>query len=81
MAASLFNIKIALVSADTTFKEEAAGLAVHLHLNLQLVKDLGSSLWLAYDQPFREYAVASGVKKWGELTLLYMATAWHMHRS
>ena len=49
MAASLFNIKVTLVSADTTFKEEAAGLEVHLHLNLQLAKDLGGSQWLAYD--------------------------------
>ena len=33
----------ALVSADTTSKEEAAGLAAHLHLILQLAKDLGGS--------------------------------------
>ena len=53
----------ALVSADTTSKEEAAGLAAYLHLIMQLAKDLGGSQWLAYDQHFREWAAASGVKK------------------
>ena len=69
----------ALVSADTTSKEEAAGLVAHLHLILQLAKDLGGSQWMAYDQHFREWAATSGVKKWK--TLPYMAAAWLMHTS
>ena len=39
-----------------------AVLAAHLHLILQLAKDIGGSQWLAYDQHFREWASASGVK-------------------
>ena len=57
----------ALVSADTTTRVEAAGLAAHLHLILQIAKDLGGGQWLEYDQSFREWAAARGLRKWGEL--------------
>ena len=58
-----------MLSADTTSKEEAAGLAAHMHLILQLSRDLGGTQWLRYDQEFREWAAAKGVKRWGELNL------------
>lgn len=59
----------ALVSADTTTKQESVGLAAHLHLILQLYKDLAGPQWLRYDKEFREWAAARGVRKWGELNL------------
>ena len=59
----------ALMSADTTTKQESVGLAAHLHLILQLYKDLAGPQWLRYDQEFREWAAARGVRKWGELNL------------
>ena len=58
-----------MLSADTTSREEAAGLAAHMHLILQLSRDLGGTQWLRYDQEFREWAAAKGVKRWGELNL------------
>ena len=58
-----------MLSAETTSKEEAAGLAAHMHLILQLSRDLGGIQWLRYDQEFREWAAAKGVKRWGELNL------------
>ena len=59
----------ALVSAPSTTKEESVGLTVHLHLILQLHHDLAGSQWLRYDQEYREWAAARGIKKWGELNL------------
>ena len=56
----------ALLSSDTTSKEEAAGLAAHLHMVLQLSKDIGSQ-WLKYDRDFREWAAAKSLRKWGDL--------------
>ena len=58
-----------LLSAHDTSKEEAAGLAAHMHLILQLTRDLGSPQSLKYDQNFREWAAAKGVKKWDELNM------------
>ena len=55
----------ALVSVDSTSKEEAAGLAANLHLILQIAKDLGGSHWMDYDKTFREWAIARGVRRWG----------------
>ena len=52
----------ALVSAETTKKEESVGLVAYLHLSLQLHKDLARSQWLYYDQEYREWAAARGVK-------------------
>ena len=37
-----------MLSAETTSKEEAAGLAAHMHLILRLSRDLGGILWLRY---------------------------------
>ena len=56
-----------LVSSETTTKEEAAGLAAHTYLILQLSKDLKGSQWLKYDQSYREWAAAKGIRKWGEI--------------
>ena len=58
-----------MLSAETTSKEETAGLATHMHLILQLSSDMGGMQWLRYDQEFREWATARRVKRWGELNL------------
>ena len=50
-----------LLSTDATSKEEVAGLASHLHLILQLAKDLGGRQWLKYDSEFREWAAAKNM--------------------
>ena len=56
-----------LVSSETTLKEEAAGLAAHIYLIIQLSKDLNGLQWLKYNQSYREWAAAKGIRKWGEL--------------
>ena len=58
-----------MLSNSATSKEEAAGLAAHMHLILQLSGDLRGLQWLRYDQEFREWAAAKGVRRWGELNL------------
>ena len=45
----------ALLSAETPKKEESVELVAHLHLSLQLHKDLARSQWLHYDQEYREW--------------------------
>ena len=50
-----------------TSKEEAAGLAAHMHLILQLLKDLGGLQWLKYNQEFREWAAAKDIRRWANL--------------
>ena len=52
-----------LLSAEDTTKEEAAGLVAHSYLILQMSKDLQGSQWLQYDQNFREWAAAKGIRK------------------
>ena len=58
-----------MLSSSMTSKEEAAGLAAHMYLILQLSKDLGGLQWLKYDQEFREWAAAKGIRRWGELNM------------
>ena len=58
-----------MLSSPMTSKEKAAGLAAHMHLILQLLKDLGGLRWLKYDQEFREWAAAKGIRWWGELDM------------
>ena len=58
-----------LLSSGLTSKEEAAGLAAHMHLIVQLSKDLEGTQWLIYDRDFRQWAAAKGVRKWGELNM------------
>ena len=58
-----------LVSSENTTREEAAGLAAHSYLIIQLSRDLSGSQWLKYDQQFREWAAAKGIRRWGELNL------------
>ena len=58
-----------LLANENTSKEEAAGLAAHLHIILQLHKDLGENRWLKYDVEFCEWAAAKGVHVWGELNM------------
>ena len=63
-----FSIHTAiLVSADATTKEEAAGLAAHSYLIIELSKDLKCLQWLKYDQSYREWAAAKDICKWGEM--------------
>ena len=52
-----------LVSSDSTTKEEAAGLAAHSYLIIQLSKDLSGLMWHKYDQSYREWAAAKGIRK------------------
>ena len=58
-----------LLTAEATTKDEAAGLAAHQHVILQVHNDLGSNRWLKYDVEYREWAAAKGVRVWGELNL------------
>ena len=58
-----------LLSSEDTSREEAAGLAAHLHSILQLHQDLSGNKWLKYDVEFREWAAAKGVRVWGELNM------------
>ena len=44
--------------SENTRKEEAAGLAAHSYLIIQLSRDLSGSQWLKHDQQFREWTVA-----------------------
>ena len=58
-----------LLSSENTTKEEATGLAAHGYLIIQLSQDLQGSQWLQYDQNFREWATAKGLRIWSELNL------------
>ena len=53
-----------LLSSGAASKEESADLAAHMHLIIQLSKDLEGNQWLNYDQEFRQWAAAKGVRKW-----------------
>ena len=59
----------ALASASSTTKDEVVGLIAHSHLILQLSKDLGGLRGIKYDQEFRVWAAAQGIRMWGELNL------------
>jgi len=58
-----------VLAAAGTSKDEAAGLAAHQHVILQLHNDLGGNRWMKYDTEFREWAAAKGIRVWGELNL------------
>ena len=57
-------IGVLLLDAATS-KEEAAGLAAHLQVVLQVVQNLRGRQWLMYDWEYREWAAAKGVRAWG----------------
>lgn len=59
----------ALASASSTTKDEVVGLIAHSYLILQLSKDMGGLRWSKYDQEYREWAAAKGIRKWGDLNL------------
>jgi len=60
-----FNIFMAvLLSCEETWKEEAAGLAAHAFLIIQLSEDVQGPQCLHYDQNFCEWAAAKGLRKW-----------------
>ena len=59
-----------LVSSPATSKEEAAGLAAHQHIILQLAQDLGGHQWMAYVCRYKEWAAAKSVRIWGKLNNL-----------
>ena len=50
-----------ILTAESTSKEEAAVLASHQHVILQLHNDLGGNQWMKYDTKFREWAAAKGI--------------------
>ena len=58
-----------LLAVLATKPTEAAGLAAHMHLILQVSQDLGGRHWMFYDKEFWEWAAAKAVKVWGDLTL------------
>ena len=58
-----------LLAADATTKEQAASLAAHQHLILQLSKDLGGRQWTKYDCEFREWAAAKNIGVWDDLNM------------
>lgn len=60
----------ALASHSSTTMEEVLGLISHLHLITQVARDLGGNRWVRYDQDFRMWAAAKGVRRWGELNLI-----------
>ena len=68
-----------ILLTEATSKEEAAGLAAHQHVILQLYNDLGGNRWLKYDTEYREWAAAKGISIWGSLTLPYMAAVYFKH--
>ena len=55
-----------LMSCEATTKEEATGLVAHLHLIIQLSRDLGSQ-WQKIDRGFREWEAAISLRRWSEL--------------
>ena len=59
----------ALGGARSISYEQSVGLWAHQHLIVQLHKDLGATQAIKYDQDFREWAAAKGIKKWGDLNL------------
>ena len=63
------RLMVALVSVETSKKEESVGVVAHLHLSLQLHEDLASSQWLCCDQEYREWAAIRGAKIRGGLNL------------
>ena len=58
-----------ILAAESTSKEEAARLAAHQHVILQLCNDLGGNRWMKYNVEFREWAAVKGIRMWGELNL------------
>ena len=57
------------LSVPATRPEEAAGLAVHLHLVIQVSQDLGGHQRLFYDHDYREWAAAKSIRVWEEINL------------
>ena len=57
-----------LLANENTSKEEAAGLAAHLHITLQLYQDLGGN---RYDAEFCEWAAAKDIYVWGKNMSIY----------
>ena len=68
-----------ILSTEATSREEAAGLAAHQHVILQLYDDLGGNHWLKYDTEYREWVAAKGIRIWGSLTLPHMAAVYLKH--
>ena len=58
-----------ILSTEATLREEAAGLAAHQHVILQLYNDVWGNCWLKYDTEYREWAAAKGIHILGELNL------------
>ena len=52
-----------LTSHKATTKDESIGLVAHLHIILQMAKELSPTQALKYDQEFHEWAATKDVKK------------------
>lgn len=61
-----------LLSFDDTTKYEAAGLAAHTYIIIQMSKDLQGSQWYQYDQNFHEWGAAKGIRKWFKLNFHHL---------
>lgn len=59
----------AMASSEAAKKEEVAGMMAHMHVVLQVSRDLGGNKWYQYDRQYREWAAATGKKVWGEVNL------------
>ena len=57
-----------LVAADTTSREEAAGLAAHMFQIIRLSRARGFK-WLRYDMEYRQWAAAKNVRTWGDMNM------------
>ena len=69
-----------LLSAESTTKEWAAGLAAHSCLILQMYKDLQGSQWAQYDQSSHEWTAAKGIRKWAELNFTIYGHCFATHQ-
>ena len=63
--AKIILVMVVLLVAEETMKEEAVSLAARAYLIVQLSEDLRGTQWATYDQGFREWAAAKGLRKWG----------------
>ena len=65
-----FSVYVAALATAESTKEELAGMMAHVHVILQVHRDLGGMKWYLYDQQYREWAAATGKRTWGEMNLM-----------
>ena len=70
-----------ILTSEATSKEEAAGLAAHQHVILQLHNDLGGNDGLSMILTIESGQLAKGYAHGMSLTLSYMAAVYHFRHS